>query len=196
MFPAGTEAALRECARRLDGAGVLVVSGFPASGKTTAARFAAAVAGATVLDKDSYAPGLEDAVMAALTGDRFDRDSDVYHSVVAPHLYAGLVRVGVTVGARHPVVLDAPFLALIRQAADAGISLREQLLTVAEVTEPVPVTTVWLDAPTEEIRARMTARGAERDTGKLADWDTYQAAVLDSGLRDLAHSVVDHVIPN
>ncbi len=173
-----------------------MVCGFPASGKTTAARFAAAVAGAPVLDKDSFAPGLEEAVMAALTGDRFDRDSDVYHAVLAPHLYAGLVRVGVTVGARHPVVLDAPFLALIRQAADAGISLREQLSTVAEINEPVPITTVWLDAPAEQIRARMTARGAERDTGKLTDWDIYQAGVLDSGLRDLAHSVVDHVITN
>ncbi|MBF6173612.1 AAA family ATPase [Nocardia blacklockiae] len=188
--------ALRDCAHRLDGCGVLVIAGFPSSGKSTAARFAAEVAGATVLDKDSYAPGLEDAVMAALTGNQFDRDSDTYHSVVAPHLYTGLVRVGLTVGARHPVVLDAPFLAIIRQAAATGNSLREYLFAITDITVSVPVTTVWIDAPTDQIRARMAARGAERDSGKLADWETYRTGVLDSGLRDLAHSVVDHVISN
>ncbi|WP_406276877.1 hypothetical protein OH799_06895 [Nocardia sp. NBC_00881] len=42
----------------------------------------------------------------------------------------------------------------------------------------------------------MTHRRAERDNPKLADWPAYQADVLDSGVRELAHTVVDIVISN
>ncbi|MBF6302784.1 hypothetical protein IU459_35410 [Nocardia amamiensis] len=56
---------------------MLVIGGVPASRKNTAARFAAAMAGATVLDQDSYAPRLEEAEIALPAGDRSDRDGGV-----------------------------------------------------------------------------------------------------------------------
>ncbi|WP_406279115.1 hypothetical protein OH799_11415 [Nocardia sp. NBC_00881] len=42
----------------------------------------------------------------------------------------------------------------------------------------------------------MISRGAERDDPKLADWAAYESGVLDSGIRELAHAVVDIVIDN
>ncbi|WP_157117669.1 AAA family ATPase [Nocardia vaccinii] len=190
-----TQAALRQCAEYLDGSGAIVCCGFPASGKSTTARFLASLTDAVVLDKDRYAHDLEVSVMTVLTQPH-DRDSDVYKSVVAPHIYAGLIRTGLTVAAKCPVVLDAPFLTTIQHAADHGTSLREHLLAIADLDEQVPVTTVWIDSTHADIRARMRERGLDRDAGKLADWDAYRTAVLDSGLRDLACSVVDLVIMN
>ncbi|WP_181063525.1 AAA family ATPase [Nocardia nova] len=187
------ESLLRRVARHLDGA--LVVCGFPASGKSTAARFVAGLSDAVVLDKDTHAPELEVSVMSRLT-EPHDRDSDTYKTLVAPHLYLSLIRTGLTVAAKHPVVLDGPFLGAIQDAADAEKRLSEHLYDIAGVDEVVPVTTVWLDSDASEIRTRMRERGAERDTPKLRDWDTYQTTVLDSGIRTLAHKLVDFVIPN
>ncbi|MGF6897538.1 putative kinase [Nocardia sp. GAS34] len=190
-----TQAALRRCAEYLDGPGAIACCGFPASGKSTTAQFLASLTDAVVLDKDQYAHDLEVSVMSVLTQPN-DRDSDVYKSVVAPHLYSGLIRTGLRVAAKYPVVLDAPFLGTIQQAADHGTSLREHLCTIANLDEPIPVTTVWIDSTQAEIRARMHERGFARDAGKLTDWDAYRTGVLDSGLRELACSVVDLVIAN
>lgn len=187
--------ALRHCAERLDGSGAIVLCGFPASGKSSAAQFLTTLTDAITLDKDRYAHDLEVSVMSVLTQPH-DRDSDVYKTVVAPHIYTGLIRTALTVAAKHPVVLDAPFLGAIQQAADHGTTLREHLHTIADLDTPAPVTTIWIDATPNDIRTRMHARGLERDAGKLADWDTYRTTVLDNGLRELAHSVVDLVIAN
>ncbi|MBU3064639.1 hypothetical protein KO481_24295 [Nocardia sp. NEAU-G5] len=46
MLSPATTSALQQCVGRLDGAGVVVLWGFPASGKTTAARVLAATANA------------------------------------------------------------------------------------------------------------------------------------------------------
>ncbi|MBU3063145.1 ATP-binding protein [Nocardia sp. NEAU-G5] len=193
LSPAATSA-LQQCAQRLGRRGVVALCGFPASGKSTAARVLASLADAIILDKDGFVPDLEQAVMHRLTGNRFDRDSDIYHDVVAPHVYAGFVRTGLTVGAKVPVVLDAPFLGSIRHAAAAGICLREHLSAVAGIQDTVPMTTVWLDTSPAQIHTRMTSRGADRDAGKLADWSAYETSVLASGLREIAHSVVDVVL--
>jgi hypothetical protein len=56
--------------------------------------------------------------------------------------------------------------------------------------------TVWIDSPAEQIRQRMIARGSARDAPKLADWPAYRSGVLDSGIRELAHTVCDLVIDN
>ncbi|MFE6925969.1 hypothetical protein ACFVAV_33500 [Nocardia sp. NPDC057663] len=67
--------------------GVTVVCGFPAAGKTTATRLLAELVDPVVLDKDAFAPRLEESVMAELTGNPHDRDSDLYRRVVSPHLF-------------------------------------------------------------------------------------------------------------
>ncbi|WP_051158442.1 AAA family ATPase [Nocardia carnea] len=174
--------------------GAVVVTGFPSSGKSTAARVLAEHTGAVVLDKDRFAPMLENSVMQRLTGDESDRDSAMYHKVVAPGIYAGLVDAGLHVAQHHPVVLDAPFLSTLRAAAAAGTALGEFLRDHAEADKDLPIVTVWIDCPAEQIRHRMIARGLDRDRLKLTDWAGYQAGVLDSGVRELAHTLCDHII--
>ncbi|TLG00305.1 ATP-binding protein [Nocardia cyriacigeorgica] len=188
-------AALRSRLHRHRDSGAVVVCGFPGSGKTTASQFAAEYLGAVRLDKDTFAPLLEETVAERLTGDRYDRDSATYRAVVAPGIYDGLIRTGLTVAARCPVVLDAPFLSPIRAAAEHRRSLAEHFRLVYGPSD-APITTIWIDAPVPVIRDRISARGLDRDRPKLADWDTYQAEVLDSGVREIAHEVVDLVITN
>lgn len=188
-------------ARRLDqisvniGAGVTVVCGFPASGKSTAARYLADLVDAVVVDKDAFAPDLEEAVMAELTGDPHDRDSDVYARVVNPHIYSSFIQQALLVGHRIPVIVDAPFIGRICDAARQRISLADSIRATAIVPAP-RIQTIWISADPNQIRERMTRRNTARDAGKLSDWDTYRSRVLDSNIKTLAHKVTDYVVVN
>ncbi|MFF0526978.1 ATP-binding protein [Nocardia amikacinitolerans] len=91
---------------------------------------------------------------------------------------------GLTVAAAAPVVLDAPFLSTIRAA---GRTLSRHVRTYPGAAPSIPIVTVWLDTPAERIRARMVARGADRDASKLAEWAAYRTSVLESGTREKAY---------
>ncbi|WP_280390945.1 AAA family ATPase [Nocardia brasiliensis] len=175
---------------------VVVISGFPGSGKTTAATYLAARSGAILLDKDRWVPRLEQDVLRAIGTDPFDLDTDVYRSVVSPGVYEGLIRTGLGIGLQHRVVLDAPFLSVIRDAAEAGLPLGHYLRVRSLAPDALAVRTVWIDASAAVIKERLIARGAERDVSKLAHWAAYRSSVLDSGVRQIAHRSVDIVIDN
>ncbi|MFJ9368764.1 AAA family ATPase [Nocardia sp. NPDC101769] len=175
--------------------GVTVVCGFPASGKSTAARYLADLIDAVIIDKDAFAPDLEESVMAELTGNPYDRDSNEYMRVVNPHIYRAFVHQAFVIGVRVPVIVDAPFIGHVQAAARRGVALSEHLMSTVLVPLPL-VRTIWISAMPNQIRDRMSYRGAERDIGKLADWDAYRAHVLDSGIEDAAQGVVDYVVRN
>ncbi|MGW1738831.1 hypothetical protein ACWCPQ_08460 [Nocardia sp. NPDC001965] len=94
------------------------------------------------------------------------------------------------------MVLEAPFLSILRAAAAVACSFGEFLRQHAQAAAQLPVVAVWIDSPAEQIRQRMIARGSARDAPKLADWPAYRSGVLDSGVRGLAHTVCDLVIEN
>lgn len=176
------------------GTGVTIVCGFPAAGKTTATRLLAELVDPIVLDKDTFAPRLEESVMAELTGNPYDRDSDLYRRVVSPHLYAALVQQAVTIARRCPVVVDAPFLGYISAAGEQGQRLSDYIRTISG--GDTAIRTVWVGTDTTQLRERMAYRGAERDQPKLADWETYRASVLDSDLAHTGPRVVDYRVVN
>ncbi|MFI2474438.1 AAA family ATPase [Nocardia xishanensis] len=187
---------LRPVAEALGRRGLVLLCGFPASGKSTAAAYLSELCGAVVLDKDRFVPLLEETVLEALTGDRADRDSETYRTLISPGLYEGLIRTGLTVAAAAPVVLDAPFLSTIRSAHAAGRTLSDYVRGYPEAAPSIPIVTVWLDAPADGIKARMIARGADRDASKLAEWADYRSSVLESGTREKAYTACDVVIPS
>lgn len=174
--------------------GLVVVCGFPASGKSSSARYLARSWSAVLLDKDGFAPALEEAVMQELTGSPHDRDSDTYRRVVGPNIYDALTRNGLLVGRYGRVVIDAPYLEYVSAAAAAGQSLSQFIRSKSDVD--VPVKTVWIAADAETIRDRMISRGAERDRPKLDDWATYRRTVLDSDAALDAKATVDQIISN
>jgi predicted kinase len=177
------------------GTGVTIVCGFPASGKSTAARYLADLVNAVVVDKDAFAPELEEAVMAELTGKPHDRDSDVYTRVVNPHIYSSFIHQALTVGHHIPVIVDAPFIGHIRESARQRTSLADYTCATAIVPAP-KIHTIWISADPSRLRERMTRRNSARDAGKLSDWDSYRSSVLEWNAKDLAHTVTDYVVIN
>ncbi|MEV6336662.1 hypothetical protein AB0M12_18325 [Nocardia vinacea] len=118
-----------------------------------------------------------------------------YMRVVNPHVYTAFVNEALSVGHRVPVIVDAPFIGHIREAAKQGRSLSDYIRSTA--TTPAPsVQTVWISADPNQIRERMARRGAPRDVGKLANWEAYRSDVLESGIDAAAKTVVDHVVRN
>ncbi|MFE3028456.1 AAA family ATPase [Nocardia tengchongensis] len=172
-----------------------VVCGFPASGKSTAARYLADITDAVIIDKDTFAPDLEESVMAELTGNPFDRDSATYMRVVNPHIYSAFIHQAFAVASRVPVIVDAPFIGHVQAAAGRRLSLSDHICSRVSMTPP-PIRTVWISSHPNQIRERMSDRAAERDAGKLADWQTYRANILDSDIEDSARTVVDYVVQN
>jgi predicted kinase len=175
--------------------GVTIVCGFPACGKSTAARYLAKLVDAVIVDKDAFAPDLEEAVMAELTGNPYDRDSDVYTRVVNPHIYSSFIQQALLVGHHIPVIVDAPFIGYIYDSARQRISLADYIRATAIVSAP-QIQTIWISADSNQIHERMTRRNNARDAGKLSDWDTYRSKILDSNAKDLAHTVTDYVVIN
>ncbi|MBF6102183.1 AAA family ATPase [Nocardia cyriacigeorgica] len=174
--------------------GVTVICGFPAAGKTTATRVLAGLVDAVVLDKDTFAPQLEESVMTRLTGHPYDRDSEIYRQVVAPHIYSALVQNAVRIARQVPVLVDAPFLGYITAAGEQNLRLSDYIRTIAG--GDTVIRTVWVDTDPARIRERMTLRGAERDRPKLADWQTYRTSILDSGLAHTGPRVADYLVTN
>ncbi|MEV6281024.1 AAA family ATPase [Nocardia sp. NPDC051832] len=175
--------------------GVTIVTGFPASGKSTIAQRLAADIDALLIDKDTFAPGLEESVMSELVGRPHDRDSDTYRRVVSPHLYKAIVDQAFAAARFAPVVIDAPFLGFIRAAADHDLPLAQYLVELASMTAP-RIRTAWVATDPAQIKERMIARAAERDLGKLADWHAYRVNVLENGTAELARTAVDFLIAN
>ena len=94
------------------------------------------------------------------------------------------------------MVLEAPFRSILRAAAAAAVPLGDFLRLHTHADAHLPVVTVWIDSPAEQIRQRMITRGSARDAPELADWPAYRSGVLDSGVRELAHTACDLVIDN
>lgn len=158
----------------------LLISGPPASGKSTLAAAVAARMHAALLDQDVITGALT-AVVGELVGTH-DLDDPALATLTRDARYeavfAGAVcnlRVGT------PVVLVAPFTAE-RTDPVAWRAVRDRLADAGG--RPV---LVWLRLPADELVRRLRARGAERDRGKLVDPAAFAGAEL------LSPPVVEHM---
>lgn len=146
----------------------VLVSGWPASGKSTVARALARRLGAALIDQDTATAPLV-AVVADLVGTDDLDDPRLagptrgprYETVTA--LAEDNLRIGTA------VVLVAPFTAE-RRDADAWSILRGRLRAAGGV----PLL-VWLRLRPETVLQRLGARGAARDLAKIEDPDAYLA---------------------
>ena len=143
-------------------ADALLISGPPASGKTTLGRLLATELGACLLDLDVLTGALTDTV-GALVGST-DLDSPRLAGEVRTARYECLLATAEdNLRTGRPVVLIAPFTAERTDPA-AWAAARDRL--VAAGGRP---TLVWLRLAPEELLRRLRSRGAGRDTGKIAD---------------------------
>jgi predicted kinase len=158
----------------------LLITGPPASGKSTLARAVVTRLRAALLDQDVLTGAL-----TAVIGDLFgthDLDDPRLATAVRDARYAAVLATAEdNLRAGTPVVLVAPFTAERADPA-AWHKVRDRLSAAGG--RPA---LVWLRLPADELVRRLRSRRAARDSGKLAD----PAAFVSEGL--LRSPVVEHI---
>jgi len=140
----------------------LLVSGPPASGKTTLGRALAGHLGACLLDLDVVAGALTATIAGLLGTDNLDA-RELAGDVRAARYECLLATAEDNLRIGTPVVLVAPF-STERTDPARWASVWRRLVEAGG--EP---RLVWLRLPPEELVRRLRARGAERDGAKIAD---------------------------
>lgn len=180
---------------------VVLLSGAPASGKSTLAHLVARELRAAVIDQDVATAPLLDVVQRLVGVD--DLDDPRLAGLTRDARYRVVLDLAVdNLDAGIPVVLVAPFTAE-RAGPTAWTATHDRLVVAGGAP-----TLVWLRLEPAEMVRRLRARGADRDAAKLAaaDYVTEVAALacqapvvphiaLDATLHpaELARAVLDAV---
>lgn len=153
-----------------DGVPAVLLTGWPAAGKSTVGRALAGRLGAALVDQDTVTAPLV-AVVADLLGVH-DLDDDRLAGPTRRPRYETLTALAednLRVGT--PVVLVAPFTAE-RRDVEAWAAMDRRLRAAGGA----PLL-VWLRLQPGTAVARLTARGAARDLAKVADPATFAAGL-------------------
>lgn len=144
------------------GARAVLVSGVPASGKTTFGKELAQSLGYALLDLDTVTNPLFEYVGGEFRVDVPTADAPTRASINDVRYQclfdtaAEIMSVGVNVVLVAPFTSERTFPAAWSRAAE-HLGVDEDRLTLA-----------WVDTPVEEVVERMTQRGADRDLEKIA----------------------------
>jgi predicted kinase len=169
---------------RLAAPHVILVGGYPGTGKSEFGRVIARATGWPIIDKDTMTRPVVEAALEARGMPPHDRESPTYLAHIRPREYEALMAV-VTENAECAVsvVATAPFL---REFTDTTWLDREIATFEALGAN---VTLVWMNCDTESMHTYLRRRGAARDAAKLSDWPAYVAAA-DFGCRPARPHVV------
>ena len=150
---------------------IVLIAGLPACGKTTLAEGLAKKHGTAVfLDKDDLTPLC--AAGFACGGVPFDRDAPYYKEHLRDAEYETLNRLALAAAGFNDLVLvNAPYIGQVKTEGYLAALKKEANAAGAALV------LLWVTASPAVCRARMIRRGAARDAGKLADWETYEKSM-------------------
>lgn len=164
-----------------------IVAGAPGSGKSTVADLLAPALQPVpaLLDKDTLFSGFVAEVQRNHRRDSGEREGSWYDEHVKVHEYEGLAAATRQIRALGcPVILVAPFTSQIRSA-----ELFESWL--ATLGGP-PATLIWVRTDPETLKARLLARGSDRDSGKLTAFEEFLARMQPDVPPPVAHRAIDN----
>ncbi|ETA04000.1 putative kinase [Frankia sp. CcI6] len=166
---------------------LVMVAGFPGSGKTEFARFIAEITGWPLLDKDTLSRPLTESLLLATGDDPNDRHSDTYVGRIRPLEYRSMfdtafdnLRLGIT------TIVTAPF---VRELGDARWVER---MAKRAGNCGAAVAVVWLRCDIDSMRDYMESRDAARDSWKLSYWDDYLKTINPDARPVCTHYLVDN----
>ena len=149
----------------------VLISGDPATGKTTLGTRHAARLGAAVIDLDDLGAPSTGSSVSTTSGRGAPGDPVPAEHTRDPR-YATLFDVAqANLRAGRSVVLVAPFSAERRDLR------RWREVAAGLESAGAQVLLVWLDLPFDELAARLRRRGAGRDAAKIADPQAYLAGL-------------------
>jgi predicted kinase len=166
----------------------VLLTGAPATGKSTLGRLLAARLQAALLDQDVATQPLVDVVQGLLGVD--DLDDPRLAGVTRAARYEVLAALAIdNLSAGVPVVLVAPYTTE-RADPHAWALLRSRLAGAGGA----PLL-VWLSLPSEEIVRRLRVRGAARDQAKLSGGGAYLRTPGDAAVPSVPHLALPADLP-
>ncbi len=151
---------------------LVLLGGYPGTGKTTIGRKLAQKKRAGWVDKDSATRDMTEGLLLALGCDKDDRESDTYAQLIKPIEYATLIHIACdNLDIGQSVICTAPFTTQFHDHL--------WIKQMEERTEDsgAALSLIWLTADMAVTHARIMARNASRDKWKMTFWDDYLAGL-------------------
>lgn len=172
---------------RLSKPHVILIGGFPGSGKTELGRVLARQTGWPMLDKDTTTRPVVEAALEILGLSPHDRESETYLRLIRPREYEALAAAALeNVGCGNSVIVTAPF---IREFNDSAWTSRT---AASFATLDAAVTFVWLYCDSDSMHTYIRRRGAARDAFKLSNWPAYLSTIDVNYRPPVPHRVIEN----
>ena len=150
---------------------LIIVVGITGAGKSVIGKLIAKNRGFTFVDKDTVATELTEVILENLSPlkDKHERESSFYLEVVRPLAYESMLHIALeNIELGNSVVVAAAFDEEIKNAD--FLEENEYMEAIRKLAN-IKVVHVHVDHST--LLKRLIARNEQRDSWKLANWDSY-----------------------
>jgi DNA-binding transcriptional regulator YhcF (GntR family) len=166
---------------------VVMVGGYPGSGKSELGRILARETGWPILDKDTLTRFVVEAALEMQGLSKNDRESDTYLEKIRPSEYRSLLdAMTENLQCGNSAIVTAPFL---REFTDA-----DWLKKIQDSCRKIgaTLTIVWVSCDEDTMHTYIRHRDAARDSVKLANWEKYMSGINVDFRPPVPHVVVEN----